>query len=393
MTVESAVYIDTLNSAYPPGTDAKKEGDDHLRLIKAVLKSSFPNVNGALGFLQDGTKLTFPSSFRILGDFNNATVADRSLFQCSVVNGATGVGCIPNGTAVGSNFSSYAKSDPDNSAFAQMAIDNSSMYLVSGKIGTGSYVPMQFLVGNAVAFSLGATGAPTFNMGGNSFFTISSTTVAANLTLNANGYKPFMRANGTTTAMEWVNSANTYTTMTLSDAGTFQLGYSLANYNKCVIKNYGPSFGAGILMQPVNDSAPSALFFCNAAGTGVGQISTNGTNTAYGTSSDYRLKKNVLDLTGFVERIMAIRPVQFDWISDDTHSFGFLAHELQAVEPQAVSGEKDAIWIDYNGNEGPQYQNVDNSFLVPDLTAMCQYLKSELDKALQRIATLEGAAS
>ena len=48
MTVESATYIGDLNASYPAGTDAKSEGDDHLRLIKSVLKTTFPNINGAV---------------------------------------------------------------------------------------------------------------------------------------------------------------------------------------------------------------------------------------------------------------------------------------------------------------------------------------------------------
>ena len=48
MTVETATYIADLNATYPAGTDAKSEGDDHLRLIKEVLKASFPNIDGAV---------------------------------------------------------------------------------------------------------------------------------------------------------------------------------------------------------------------------------------------------------------------------------------------------------------------------------------------------------
>ena len=48
MTVESATYIDDLNAAYPLGTDPKSEGDDHIRLIKSTLKTTFPNVTGAV---------------------------------------------------------------------------------------------------------------------------------------------------------------------------------------------------------------------------------------------------------------------------------------------------------------------------------------------------------
>lgn len=48
MTVESATYIDTLDPTLPLAGDPKSEGDNHLRLIKQVLKNTFPNVNGAI---------------------------------------------------------------------------------------------------------------------------------------------------------------------------------------------------------------------------------------------------------------------------------------------------------------------------------------------------------
>jgi hypothetical protein len=48
MTVESATFITSLNATLPPGTDPKSEGDDHLRLIKAVLLATFPNLNAAV---------------------------------------------------------------------------------------------------------------------------------------------------------------------------------------------------------------------------------------------------------------------------------------------------------------------------------------------------------
>jgi hypothetical protein len=55
MTVENASYISGLNSAYPPGSDTISEGDDHLRLIKAVLKETFPNANEAINAIHTGT--------------------------------------------------------------------------------------------------------------------------------------------------------------------------------------------------------------------------------------------------------------------------------------------------------------------------------------------------
>lgn len=48
MTVESAVYINTLDATYPAGNDARSEGDNHLRLLKTVLKATFPYVTGPI---------------------------------------------------------------------------------------------------------------------------------------------------------------------------------------------------------------------------------------------------------------------------------------------------------------------------------------------------------
>jgi hypothetical protein len=48
VTIESATYINTLNNTLPASGDPKSEGDDHLRLIKAVLLSTFPGITGAV---------------------------------------------------------------------------------------------------------------------------------------------------------------------------------------------------------------------------------------------------------------------------------------------------------------------------------------------------------
>ena len=48
MTVESAVYLNTLDATYPTGADSKGEGDNHLRLLKTVLKATFPYITGPL---------------------------------------------------------------------------------------------------------------------------------------------------------------------------------------------------------------------------------------------------------------------------------------------------------------------------------------------------------
>ena len=113
--------------------------------------------------------------------------------------------------------------------------------------------------------------------------------------------------------------------------------------------------------------------------TSVGNISVTTTSTTYNTSSDYRLKENVVPLTGAVNRLNQLQVRRFNFIADpDTTVDGFLAHEAQAVVPECVTGEKDEV--DDEGN--PVYQGIDQSKIVPLLTAALQ-------EALAKIETLE----
>jgi hypothetical protein len=120
------------------------------------------------------------------------------------------------------------------------------------------------------------------------------------------------------------------------------------------------------------------------SGTQVGSISVTGSATSYVTSSDYRLKENVQPMTGALSKVAALKPCTYKWKADDTQSQGFIAHELQEVVPECVTGEKDAV--DANGN--PVYQGIDTSFLVATLTAAIQEMKAIIDTQASTITTL-----
>ena len=106
----------------------------------------------------------------------------------------------------------------------------------------------------------------------------------------------------------------------------------------------------------------------------VGYIQTSGTSTTYSTSSDYRLKENILPMTNALDKIMLLNPVTFTWKNDGSNGQGFIAHELQAVVPDCVGGTKDAIREDGT----PDYQGVDTSFLVATLTAAIKELTARV---------------
>lgn len=126
----------------------------------------------------------------------------------------------------------------------------------------------------------------------------------------------------------------------------------------------------------------------NTNPTGVGSINTNGTSTTYSTSSDYRLKHDIQPMTGALAKVAALKPVTYKWNADGSDGEGFIAHELQAVVPDCVTGEKDAM--DAEGN--PIYQGIDTSFLVATLTAAIQELKAIVDAQAVEIAQLKGQA-
>jgi hypothetical protein len=132
-------------------------------------------------------------------------------------------------------------------------------------------------------------------------------------------------------------------------------------------------------------SAANVLSFVNGTnGTPaeVGVIQTSGSSTTYATTSDYRLKENVVPLINAVSRLNQLQVHRFNFIADpDKTVDGFLAHEAQAVVPECATREKDAV--DDDGN--PVYQGIDQSKLVPLLTAALQEAIGEIESLKARL--------
>jgi hypothetical protein len=84
----------------------------------------------------------------------------------------------------------------------------------------------------------------------------------------------------------------------------------------------------------------SMIIFGNTTNNSVGDITTNGSATAYNTSSDYRLKTDAQPMVGASARVQALKPVNFAWIVDGSRVDGFLAHEAQEIVPEAVTAPK-----------------------------------------------------
>jgi len=141
----------------------------------------------------------------------------------------------------------------------------------------------------------------------------------------------------------------------------------------------------GIYLQVGDDDGTGTSYlmgFNDGDGNSVGSITFSGSNASFNTSSDYRLKNNIADVTDATAKLKELKPKKFSWKKDTNNTLihGFLAHEVAEVIPEAVVGEKDAV--DDDGK--PIYQGIDHSKLVPLLVKTIQELEA-------RITTLENA--
>jgi len=160
-------------------------------------------------------------------------------------------------------------------------------------------------------------------------------------------------------------------------------------------------FGTGALnITGTVGASNTAIQFRHNASTIVGTIVTTASSTAYNTSSDYRLKENVDYTWDATTRLKQLKPARFNFIDDDTNTLvdGFLAHEVQDIVPEAITGEKDAMMDEeYEitpavlGADGsivteavmgthsvPDYQSIDQSKLVPLLVKTIQELEARI---------------
>jgi hypothetical protein len=163
--------------------------------------------------------------------------------------------------------------------------------------------------------------------------------------------------------------------MRISNNGTVLI--SCTSFPSATVKGVGWANNSGVgyyysSAVSITGSSEHAQFV-NPNGV-VGTITTSGSATAYNTSSDYRLKENVTPVSDGITRLQKLKPSRFNFIADPGHTVdGFIAHEAQAVVPEAITGEKDAV-----DDEGkPVYQGIDQSKLVPLLTAALQEASSQ----------------
>jgi hypothetical protein len=164
----------------------------------------------------------------------------------------------------------------------------------------------------------------------------------------------------------------------------------------------------GIVLKPTTVTYNGGpIQFLHSTGTQSGAITQTSTSVSYTTGSDYRLKENINYNFDATTRLKQLKPARFNFINNTQTVDGFLAHEVQDIIPEAISGEKDAVqvWregeelpegvsvgdnkLDENGNTIPVYQGIDQAKLTPILTKALQEAIARIEQLEARLTALE----
>jgi len=323
---------------------------------------------------------------QLLGDGGSASFS-------SIAFGA-GTVSTPSITFTGDTNTGMYSPAADTIAFTEGGVESMRIDS-SGNVGIGTSSPTQQLnfTGNALTSGWYRGGAGT----------------AANPTFTVDGNTGMYRASSGDIAFSTSNAER----MRIDSSGNVLVGTT-------TLGGVGFSVGvdgAGRILTSNVSAVPFDVYFFKNSGTTVGKITINTSSTSYTTTSDYRLKENIIPMTGALATVSALKPVTYKWKLDGSASQGFIAHELQAVVPECVTGEKDATEIqqyeissavpatyDDEGNEltpaveavmgereVPAYQGIDTSFLVATLTAAIQEQQAMIEELKAKVAALEVA--
>jgi len=156
--------------------------------------------------------------------------------------------------------------------------------------------------------------------------------------------------------------------------------------------------GGTLTVLEVNQNAGSGaeMITLRNNGSQLGTIHQSGSGVNYQSNSDYRLKENDVVISDGIARIKQLRPIRFNWKADtDTTVDGFFAHEVSPVVPESVRGKKDETFdTDGIGTQvkgGAKYQQLDQSKLVPLLTAALKESITKIETLESKVAALEGS--
>ena len=213
------------------------------------------------------------------------------------------------------------------------------------------------------------------------------------------GASPYLLGNGNNSSNGASIKVSHVTGQTLigSQLGNFNIGnISGSNeYNGFLFNLDGTmdscsATGGSVNMKVRRRDTGKVMSFQKSAGTEIGSISVDfsANTTSFNGTSDYRIKENDVKITNSITRLNQLRPIRFNFKENTSKTLdGFFAHEVQTVVPEAVTGTKDEV----DSNNEPVLQGIDQSKLVPLLTAALQDAITEIETLKTRVAALEGS--
>ena len=321
----------------------------------------------------------------------------------NTIKKADGTGSITVPAETGTVLTSGGAIDVNASAPADsLAIDS------SGRIGVNTTSPSDFAVNIVRGSGMGTE--PTWESTSNRNIALLETDQSEGyLVMGAptNGFSQLSFADAGSKAAGGIGYSHSNNTLRLrangddkvridSDGALLILTTS-QNRENCnfQVNNRSAGLSTGVMNSDYG-SDYNAFTFYRASSSSSGSIRVGGSSVSYNTSSDYRLKENVVDMTGAITRVKSLAPKRFNFIADtdDTTVDGFLAHEAQSVVPEAVTGTHDEV--DDDGNA--VMQGIDQAKLVPLLTgalkeaiAKIETLETTVSDLQTRVTALEGA--
>ena len=265
----------------------------------------------------------------------------------------------------------------DTSGVLQLASNGSTTAVTintAQKVGIGTTPSGSYI--------LEVNGNPNFNSVGGVYLTCGTYDVIKNPSGNIIAFGGVTSSQWDTTALYTAGSER----MRINSSG--QIAWGTSSIDGYLTLTWAGQSYVGFVMNNTDAFGTSTNIRFKNNGTTVGEIASTTTTTSYNTSSDYRLKENITPMTGALAKVSQLKPVTYKWKIDGSDGQGFIAHELQAIVPDCVTGEKDAV--DEEGN--PVHQGIDTSFLVATLTSAIQELKAELDATKAEVQALKGVA-
>lgn len=184
MALESAQFISQLNTANPTSTDAVSQADDHLRLIKAVLQNTFPNLNGPVTATPALLNAPIPSGVICMWSGSIATIPTGWV----LCNGSNGTPDLRNRFIVGAG-STYTQGNTGGSATQTLAVDNLPAHTHTGTTDSnGAHTHTITDPGHThtyTAYGSGSSGSQYFTPASQGTFTTNTGTSSTGITISA----------------------------------------------------------------------------------------------------------------------------------------------------------------------------------------------------------------